>query len=114
MSKYVITKTDSGDYQFTLEAENGHTIFTSEYYSTKKNCKTGISAIQDNALNTEHYERKKAEDDKSYFVFKTQKGYTVGSSQEYKSESGFENAIVSLMKSAPNATIDDQSIESRN
>lgn len=113
MGKYIITKRDNGDYQFNLEADNGHIIFTSEGYSTKKNCKKGIRSVKKNALKPDMYERKISEDDQNYFVLKAENGQIVGMSQMYKSESGFENAILSVMENAPDAIMDDQSIESR-
>lgn len=113
MGRYIITKRDNGDYQFELEADNGHIIFTSEAFSTKKNCKKGIRSVKKNALKPDMYERKLSDEKENYFVLKSKKGHVVGMSQHYKSESGFENAILSVMENAPEAVIDDQSIESR-
>ena len=112
MSRYVITKKDNGDYQFDLESDTGNVIFTSESFSTKKNCKKGINSVKSNALLPNQYERKK-EEDESYFILRSQKGKIMGMSQSYKSESGFENAILSVMQTAPDAPMDDQSVESR-
>lgn len=112
MSRYVITKKDNGDYQFDLESDTGNVIFTSESFSTKKNCKKGIKSVKSNALLPNQYERKK-EEDESYFILRSQKGKIMGMSQSYKSESGFENAILSVMQTAPDAPMDDQSVESR-
>lgn len=112
MSRYVITKRENGDYQFDLEADSGNVIFTSESFSTKKNCKKGIKSVKKNALRPDQYERK-IDDEESYFILRSKKGRVMGTSQSYKSESGFENAILSVMQTAPDAPMDDQSVESR-
>lgn len=112
MSRYVIKKRKNGDYQFNLESDTGNVIFTSETFTTKKNCKKGIKSVKNNALNPKQYERKK-EDESSYFILKSQQGKVMGMSQSYKTESGFENAILTVMQTAPHAPMDDQSIMSK-
>lgn len=105
MGKYVMSKRENGDFQFNLEADNGHVILTSEGYSSKAGCINGIESVKKNALKPTMYERKKSKNDEKYFVIKAKNGKTVGVSQMYKSESGFENAIVSVMENAPQAEI---------
>lgn len=44
--KFVLTKTDSGEFRFTLVASNGEVIATSEGYTTKGAAQNGIDSVR--------------------------------------------------------------------
>lgn len=46
MGKFVITKRSNGEFQFNLKANNGQTILTSEGYSAKSSCESGIESVK--------------------------------------------------------------------
>lgn len=48
-----INKSSNGQYYFVLKAGNGKTIATSEMYTTKDSCKSGIQSVKDNASTAE-------------------------------------------------------------
>lgn len=55
--KFVLKKTDDGQFHFTLQAENGQTICQSETYTEKHNAINGIKSIASNIfamLDLEH------------------------------------------------------------
>ncbi len=48
-AKFVLKKTDSGQFRFNLLATNGRVIATSESYKTKAAALNGIESIKKNA-----------------------------------------------------------------
>lgn len=42
----IIKKARNGQYYFIVKARNGRVLVTSETYTRKSNCNTGISALQ--------------------------------------------------------------------
>ena len=48
-AKFVLKKTDSGQFHFNLLATNGRVIATSESYKTKAAALNGIESIKKNA-----------------------------------------------------------------
>ena len=49
MGKFVITVRKNGEFQFNLKATNGQVILTSEGYTTKAACLSGIESVKKNA-----------------------------------------------------------------
>ena len=46
MGKFVITVRKNGEFQFNLKASNGQVILTSEGYTTKAACLSGIESVK--------------------------------------------------------------------
>lgn len=44
--KYILTRSESGSFHFTLVAPNGEVIATSESYATKGAAQNGIDAVR--------------------------------------------------------------------
>lgn len=108
MGKFVITTRKNGEYQFVLKAGNGQTILVSEGYTTKAACLNGLNSVRNNAVDDSKYERKASSNGKYYFNLKATNGQIIGTSEMYESESGRENGIASVKKSASEAEVDDQ------
>ena len=53
IENFEIHKSDDGQFYFTLKAVNNEIIATSEMYTTKQNCQTGIESVKINAPNAE-------------------------------------------------------------
>ena len=51
--KFEIYKDKKGEFRFRLKAKNGQIIATSEGYTTKANCKNGVSSVMKNAVEAE-------------------------------------------------------------
>lgn len=97
----------SQEYYFRLKAANGQVILTSEGYKTKASAINGAESVIKNAAHQDRFEVKQASNDKWHFNLKSSNGQIVGSSQMYASESGLKNGIDSVMRTAPEAKIDD-------
>ncbi|MGN6435946.1 MAG: YegP family protein [Agriterribacter sp.] len=110
MGKFVITTRSNGEYQFNLNAGNGQTILTSEGYSSKANCLSGIESVRKNSQDDSKYDRKTSSNGKHYFNLKATNGQVIGTSEMYDTESARENGIRSVKENAPAAPVEDQAI----
>ena len=110
MGKFTVSIRKNGEFQFNLKAGNGQTILSSEGYSSKSSCENGIASVRKNAADDARFERKTSTNGKFYFNLKATNGQVIGSSEMYESESSRENGIASVMKNAPDATVEDQTL----
>ena len=106
--KFECYKDKAGEFRFRLKAGNGETILSSEGYKSKSSCTNGIASVQKNCLDDKCFERKTTASGAFRFNLKSTNGQVIGSSQSYKTESGRDNGIGSVGRSAPGAKIDDQ------
>ena len=111
MGKFSISKRTDGEFQFNLVADNSQVILTSQGYSAKANCLTGIESVRNNASSDASYESKDAADGKKYFVLKSTNGQVVGTSQMYVDAAGCNTGIASVKQNAPGASVEDLSAE---
>jgi hypothetical protein len=51
IEQFEINESDDGQFYFTLKAVNNEIIATSEMYTSKQNCQTGIESVKTNAPN---------------------------------------------------------------
>jgi uncharacterized protein YegP (UPF0339 family) len=107
MSKFVISKRTNDEYQFNLKAQNGQVILTSQGYSTKASCENGIESVRTNAVEDKNFDRNKSSNNKDYFNLKAGNNQIIGTSEMYENTSGMETGIASVMKNAPEATIEE-------
>lgn len=108
MGKFVITKRKNGEFQFSLKADNGQVILSSEGYTTRANCDNGVESVRKNAQVETRFESKESSNGKFYFNLKATNGQIIGSSQMYESAAGRDNGIASVAKNAPEATVSDE------
>lgn len=108
MGKFEITTRKNGEYQFNLKAGNGEIILTSEGYTTKANCESGVESVSKNSQEDVMFDRKISTNQKFYFNLKAINGQIIGTSQMYESESSRDNGIESVKLNAPSATVDDK------
>lgn len=106
MGKFIIKTTATG-FKFDLKAANGQVILTSEVYTTKAACISGIESVKKNAPEDSRYERKESENGKPMFNLKAINGQVIGTSELYESVAARENGIESVKKNAPDAEIED-------
>ena len=81
MGKFIITKRKNDEFQFNLNAGNGQTILTSEGYTTKSSCESGIESVKKNAQDESKFEKKDSTNGKFYFNLKAENGQIIGTSQ---------------------------------
>ena len=110
MAKFVLTKSSDGQFYFTLRADNGERILTSEMYKAKPGALNGIESVKMNAGNDERYDRKMSKGGKPYFVLKAANHEVIGTGEEYSSEAARDNGIAAVKAAAPMATTDDQAM----
>ncbi|MCQ9634468.1 YegP family protein [Chryseobacterium sp. WG23] len=111
MGKFVITQRVNNEYQFNLKAGNGEIILTSEGYVQKASCQKGIESVKVNSQEDSRYDRRKAVNNKDYFVLKARNGEIIGKSQLYSTKSGMENGITSVKNNAASAEIIDETLK---
>jgi uncharacterized protein YegP (UPF0339 family) len=106
--KFELYTDKAGEFRFRLKASNGQVILASEGYKKKDSAQNGIESVKKNAPEETRYERKETKAGKHMFNLKATNGQVIGTSESYESEASRDNGIESVMKNAPEATIDDQ------
>ena len=106
--KFECYKDNAGEFRFRLKAGNGENILASEGYKAKASCENGIASVKKNCGDDDCYEVKKTTSGKFRFNLKSTNGQVIGTSQNYSSESACRNGMDSVKRTAPDATIDDQ------
>ncbi|QKE65381.1 YegP family protein [Aquipseudomonas campi] len=108
-SKFVLKTASNGQFHFNLHAGNGESILNSEQYKAKQSALDGIESVRKNAQREGAFEIKAAAGGKFHFVLKASNGQVVGQSQMYASEAGAEAGCESVKRSAPDASLQDDS-----
>lgn len=106
--KFEIYKDKAGEFRFRLKAGNGETILTSEGYKSKASAKNGVESVQKNAGDESLFEKSSTPAGNHRFNLKAKNGQVIGTSQNYKSESGRNNGIKAVARAAAGAALDDQ------
>jgi uncharacterized protein YegP (UPF0339 family) len=105
--KFELSKSNDGQYRFSLKASNGQTVLTSELYTEKRGVLSGIESVRRNAPINERYERKTAKNGEPYFVLKAPNGQVIGLSETYSSTAAMEKGIESVKKSSQDSVVED-------
>ncbi|MEE2879086.1 MAG: YegP family protein [Pseudomonadota bacterium] len=105
--KFELYNDKAGEFRFRLKAGNGEIILSSEGYKARASALNGIESVKTNAADEARFEKKEGSSGKFSFNLKAANGQVVGSSQSYKTESGRDNGIASVMKNAPDAAMAD-------
>lgn len=103
--KFECYKDKAGEFRFRLKAGNGETILSSEGYTSRSGCAKGIESVRKNAAVPERFEKKTTASGKFRFNLKSSNGQVIATSQNYDSESGCNNGISSVGRTAPEATV---------
>lgn len=106
MAKYVIRKTNGGQYWWILKAANGNTLLTSETYTTKQNCIIGIASSKLNVAESD-FRRLSSVRNETYFTQNFSNYQVLGTSDLYNSINGRDNGIESAKQNAPQDLIED-------
>lgn len=110
MGKFVVSKRSNSEFQFTLKADNGQVILSSEGYSSKAGCENGIESVRKNSGEDDRYDSKTSSNNKYYFNLKATNGQIIGNSEMYESVAGRDNGIESVKRNAPNASVEDATV----
>ena len=91
--KFVLSKSESGDYYFALKASNGQVILQSEKYATQVAALNGIELLKRNANYDSQYKILESTKGQQYFVLKAGNSKIIGQSRIYNSTKALENSI---------------------
>jgi len=105
--KFVIKPAGKDQFVFNLKAANGEVILVSELYNSKGAAQNGVESVRKNAPLDERYERKEAKNGQFHFALKAANHQVIGQSELYTTKRAMENGIVSVMKNAPEAKVED-------
>ena len=105
--KFECYKDKAGEFRFRLKAGNGNTILASEGYKSKAGCANGIESVKKNGIDPDRFVKKQTAAGNFRFNLTARNKQVIGSSQNYKSESGCNNGIKSVGRSAPDAVVVD-------
>ena len=109
MGKFEIKTDKAGKFRFSLKANNGQVILSSQGYASRSGCENGIESVRTNSKNDDMFDRCTAKNGSPYFCLKASNGQVIGSSEMYSSKSAMENGIASVKKNAPKASVVDNS-----
>ena len=115
MGKYLVKTVKSGGCKFSLKADNGQEIATSQVYAGKSTCKKGINSVRVNApaakiedQTKEGYETLKCPKFEVYtdkagetrFRLRARNGQVIASSEGYSKHAGALAGIDSVVRNA--------------
>lgn len=108
MAKFEVYQSGKkNEFRFRLKANNGQTILSSEGYSTRAACLNGIESVRKNVGNVKRITTGQTPGKMFRFSVTAANNQIIGTSQNYKSESGCKNGVNSVRKNAVNAEIKD-------
>ena len=106
MAKFEVYQSGKKDeFRFRLKADNGQIILSSEGYTSKASCMNGIESVKKNAADPKRMTKTKTPTNMFRFSLTAANSQIIGTSQNYKSESGRNNGIESVKKNAAKAEI---------
>lgn len=109
-AKYVLKKAKNGQFFFNLQASNGQVILSSEMYEAKASALNGVESVRSNGGLAERFDKLTAKNGAPYFNLKAGNGQIIGHSEMYTSTAARDNGVASVMKNAPEAVLDDQTM----
>jgi len=93
------------EFRFRLKADNGQIILSSEGYTSKASCLNGVESVKKNSTDSKRFTKTKTPTNMFRFSITAANSQIIGTSQNYKSESGRDNGVESVMKNAAKAEI---------
>jgi uncharacterized protein YegP (UPF0339 family) len=106
MAKFEVYQSGKkNEFRFRLKADNGQTILSSEGYATKASCLNGIESVKKNSGDPKRFIKTTTPSNMFRFSITAANNQIIGTSQNYKSESGRDNGIESVKRNAAKAEI---------
>ena len=106
MAKFEVYQSGrKNEFRFRLKADNGQIILSSEGYSSKAACLNGITSVKKNANDPKKIVKTQTPGNLFRFAVVAANKEIIGTSQNYKSESGRNNGVDSVMRNAVKAEI---------
>jgi uncharacterized protein YegP (UPF0339 family) len=108
---FEVRKGSDGRFMFNLKAANHEVILTSQMYENKQSVQEGIASVRENAVLSDHFEELVGTDGRPYFVLHAANKRVIGRSDMYSSAEAMRKGIHSVKTHAPDAEINDLSME---
>jgi uncharacterized protein len=106
MAKFEVYQSGKKDeFRFRLKADNGQNILSSEGYTTKASCLNGIESVKKNSSDPKRITITQTPTKMYRFALTAANNQIIGTSQNYKSQSGCKNGIESVKNNAAKAEI---------
>jgi len=106
MAKFEVYQSGKNkEFRFRLKADNGQTVLSSEGYATKASCMNGIESVKKNSADEKRFTKTKTPTNMFRFSLTAANSQIVGTSQNYKTESGRDNGVESVKRNAAKAEI---------
>jgi len=106
MAKFEVYQSGKNkEFRFRLKADNGQTILSSEGYTSKASCLNGIDSVKKNAADAKRFNKTTTPGNQFRFALTAANSQIIGTSQNYKTESGRDNGIESVKRNASKAEI---------
>jgi uncharacterized protein YegP (UPF0339 family) len=106
MAKFEVYQSGkNNEFRFRLKADNGQTILSSEGYTTKAACLNGIESVKKNSTDPKRFTKTTTPTKMFRFSLTAANSQIIGTSQNYKSESGRDNGIESVKRNAAKADL---------
>lgn len=107
-ASYDLMQSGSGQYYFTLQADNNEVVLTSEQYTEKESALNGIESVRGNSANEEMYEVRESASGQPYFVLKAENHQVIGTSEMYSSQEACKGGMEVVMEHGPSAPLQDK------
>ncbi len=105
MATFELSKTEVGQFNFSLRGEEEKTLLRSEQYTSKSSAQNGIESIRKNAAEDKRYELKESSNGKFYFNLKAVNGQVIGTSPMFGSDEARSAAIAQVKSKAATAGV---------
>ena len=106
-AKFELKLSKNNKYFFTLLADNGQVVLTSELYEAKASAVHGIESVKKNAADDTRYNRLTGKDGSPYFTLKASNGQVIGQSQMFTGEAHRDSEIDLCKTNGPGAAVSD-------
>jgi len=103
--KFEVYKDKGGKFRFRLKAGNGQIILTGEAYNSKDACIAGIESVKKNSADPKRFTKTTTPTKMFRFAVTAANSQIIGTSQNYKTESGRDNGIESVKRNAVKAEV---------
>ncbi|MBK5205943.1 MAG: YegP family protein [Polaromonas sp.] len=105
--KFELKQSKNHKYFFTLLADNGQIVLTSEMYEAKASAINGIESVRKNSADDSRYSRLIGKDGAPYFTLKASNGQVIGQSQMFAGEIQRDLEMDLCKVSGPGAVVND-------
>ena len=107
---FEIKRSGDGQFYFTLKAESGEVILTSQRYVGKSGVARGIAAVRRSAADSWRFARRQSMTRERYYVLIAESLQPIGASERYSSKAARDRGILAVQRCAAQAAIVDSTV----